>query len=66
MTSNYYKGAHGVVLVYSVTDRKSFEEINDWMYQINSKSDDSTPKIILANKCDASGRNSSTEDKRVV
>jgi len=59
MTSNYYQGASGVVLVYSVTDRKSFDEISDWMYQINNKNDDNTPKIIIGNKCDVSGRNSS-------
>ena len=59
LTDNYYSGASGIVLVYSITDRKSFEEINDWMIQINSKTDEDVPKIILANKCDVSGRSSS-------
>jgi small GTP-binding protein len=27
ITQTYYKGAHGVLLVYSVTDRKSFESV---------------------------------------
>ena len=66
LTDNYYSGASGIVLVYSITDRKSFEEINDWMIQINSKTDEDVPKIILANKCDVSGRSSSGLEKRVV
>lgn len=66
LTDNYYSGAAGIVLVYSMTDRKSFDEISDWMYQISNKTDEGIAKIILANKCDVSGRNSTTEEKRLV
>ena len=34
ITQTYYKGAHGVLLVYSVTDRKSFESVESWLKQI--------------------------------
>lgn len=66
LTDNYYCGSAGIVLVYSVTDRKSFQEISEWMYQINNKTDEGVAKIILANKCDVGGRNSVGEEKRVV
>ena len=36
------------------------------MYQINSKADEDVVKVILANKCDVSGRNSVADEKRVV
>jgi len=31
ITSTYYKGAHGIMLVYDVTDRESFESLKFWM-----------------------------------
>ena len=36
------------------------------MYQINSKADEDVVKVILANKCDVSGRNGVADEKRVV
>ena len=37
LTDNYYNGVSGIMLVYSVTDRKSFDELSEWIYQIHSK-----------------------------
>ncbi|EGR34677.1 Ras family protein, putative [Ichthyophthirius multifiliis] len=52
ITVNYYKGAMGIVLAYSVTDPNSFKNIADWMKQINEHADANVKKIIIANKCD--------------
>lgn len=35
VTETYYKGAAGVVLVYSVNDRKTFQSLENWMKQLN-------------------------------
>jgi len=34
LTDTYFKGASGVIVVYSLNDKKSFESIKDWMIQI--------------------------------
>lgn len=34
ITQAYYKGAMGIILVYSVSDQKSFHSIDNWMRQI--------------------------------
>ena len=34
ITSTYYKGAHGIMLVYDVTDRESYESLKFWMQEI--------------------------------
>lgn len=35
ITETYYKGAAGVVFVFSVTERKTFNSLENWMKQIN-------------------------------
>ena len=38
ITRNYYKGAHGIVLIYDVTDQQSFQHIKDWIDKIKEES----------------------------
>ncbi|KAL4454681.1 hypothetical protein ABPG74_021886 [Tetrahymena malaccensis] len=52
ITQNYYKGAMGIILAYSVTDPNSFKNIADWMKQINERADPNVKKIIIATKID--------------
>lgn len=34
LTSSYYRGAHGVVLVYDVTRTDSFENLEQWLKEV--------------------------------
>jgi len=57
ITTQYYKGADGIVLVYDVTDDGSFEKIRDWMAQIQSNAQrDELGLVLLGNKCDIEPR----------
>lgn len=56
MTETYYKGAAGVVLVYSITDRKTFNNIESWLKQINESQPQNMAKIIVGNKSDCSDK----------
>lgn len=52
ITTSYFKGAQGILLVYDVTDRKTFQAIGNWISQINQHADVNVNKILIGNKCD--------------
>jgi small GTP-binding protein len=57
ITQQYYKGADGIVLVFDLTDRNSFEKIREWMKQIQSYTQrESIAIVLLGNKCDADNK----------
>ena len=37
ITQNYFKGSNGVFLLYSITDQKSFRNLNKWLSSVRSK-----------------------------
>ena len=35
ITSSYYKGAHGIIVTYDITDRDSFAKVSEWMSEVD-------------------------------
>ena len=52
LASNYIKKANGVLLVYDISDKKSFDNIGKWMDDIIEESDNKIPIVLAGNKCD--------------
>jgi GTPase KRas protein len=53
MREQYMKHGEGFLLVYSIADRDSFIEINDFYTQIlRVKDRDTWPVVLVGNKCD--------------
>eukprot|EP01138_Halocafeteria_seosinensis_P005225 gb/GECG01005342.1/.p1 GENE.gb/GECG01005342.1/~~gb/GECG01005342.1/.p1 ORF type:complete len:378 (+),score=63.06 gb/GECG01005342.1/:1-1134(+) len=63
ITQAYYRGAHGIVLVYDVSDpeEKSFKNVKYWMDNIHQHSTPNTYKVLVGNKVDSKHRQVSTE-----
>ncbi|KAH7646340.1 RAS oncogene family member Rab10 isoform X3 [Dermatophagoides farinae] len=59
ITTSYYRGAMGIMLVYDITNAKSFDNIAKWLRNIDEHASEDVEKMILGNKCDMT-------DKRVV
>lgn len=59
ITTAYYRGAMGILLVYDITNEKSFENIKTWIKNIEQHASADVEKMILGNKCDM-------EDKRKI
>lgn len=61
ITSAYYRGAMGIVLVYDVTDANSFKNIRNWMKNIEQHASTTVVKALVGNKSDVAERVISTE-----
>jgi len=62
ITKTYYKGAHGIILTYDVTDENSFKNIRNWVKQIEQNAQTNVCKVLVGNKCDRDDRKISYED----
>ena len=56
ITSNYYKNADGVILMFDVTNKESFEHISNWCKEIKEKSKSDIEILIVGNKIDLPNR----------
>lgn len=52
LTRQYFKDAHGIVLVYDVCDRKSFFNLNSWVKEINNNKTQDASIVLVGNKID--------------
>jgi len=53
ITHTYYRGAHGVMLVFDVTQRESFQNLQDWLGDVRKFGSPSVPLLLVGNKYDA-------------
>ena len=66
ITKTYYKGAHGIILTYDVTDETSFKNIKNWIKQIEQNAQNNVCKVLVGNKCDKPDRKVSEEEGRTL
>jgi len=52
LTTNYYRGAEGVFIVFDVTDYETFKDVGNWLNEVNKYCDKGVKKILLGNKID--------------
>ena len=52
ITKHYYKRMHGIILIYDVTDRRTFESIRNWVSIIREVATEKVTIYLVANKID--------------
>ena len=57
--ASYYRGAHGILLIYDVTDKESFKNLSNWLIEIEKNASKNVLKVLIGNKTDL-------EEKRVI
>ncbi|XP_028287195.1 ras-related protein Rab-8B [Parambassis ranga] len=63
ITTAYYRGAMGIMLVYDICNEKSFENIKNWIRNIEEHASSDVEKMILGNKCDMTDRRQVSKDR---
>lgn len=52
INTSYYKGANGILVVYDITNRESFDGLNSWLIEIEKNSSKDVYKLLIGNKND--------------
>lgn len=52
LTSSVYRGSQGIVLIYDLSDRRTFTAIEAWIAQIRKNTDSNVNIVLVGNKCD--------------
>ncbi|KAF2891393.1 hypothetical protein ILUMI_14780, partial [Ignelater luminosus] len=61
--TGYYRGANGIMLVYDVTNKKSFENIKNWIRNIEKNASSDVEKMLLGNKCEFEERRQVSKER---
>ena len=63
IAKSYYKGAHGIILIYDVTNRKTYDNIKKWLNQIRDEASNRISIILVANKIDCEDTRQVTKEE---
>ncbi len=52
ISPTYYRGTHGIIVVYDVTSRDSFDNVTRWLTETDKYARENVNKLLLGNKAD--------------
>ena len=59
ITNSFYRGAQGIIIVFDVTNWESFDNVKNWLKEVDRRETEIPYKLLLGNKCDQ-------DSKRVI
>ena len=65
ITRIFYKGSHAVFIVFDITNRKSFESVQEWQKEIENNADSDVIKYLVGNFADMEEEREVTADEAV-
>lgn len=52
LTRNFFKNADGIIVVYDITDKRTFDMVQSWIQSVEENSKIKKQMILIGNKCD--------------
>jgi len=56
VTANFFRDAMGVLLIFDLTNKETFKNIQKWAKKVDDNAPDNTVRLLIGNKCDISER----------
>ena len=68
LTKNFYRNSDGVIIVYDVTDKNTFEKVQEWVQSISEYTDreKNIRKVLVGNKIDLPRQVTTEEGKKLA
>lgn len=63
ITRNYYRGARGILLMYSIIDKESFDSLDRWYREIQTYAEDGIPIALIGTKTDLESKRKVTREQ---
>ena len=63
IAKNYYKGSHGILLLYDTTKLSSFENIREWIQDIKQEVSEKAIIFLIGNKIDSTDKRKITKEQ---
>ena len=63
ITSSYYRGAHGIIVVFDLTDSESFQNVTAWLHEIDRYASAGVNKLLVGNKSDLTAKRQVTYEQ---
>jgi len=66
VTSSYFRGGQGVMIVFDVSNRTTFENVRKWKTEVDRYADDEVAIVLVGNKTDLERKVTSAEVKKLA
>jgi small GTP-binding protein len=63
VTSSYYRGAHGIMLTFDLTSKESFEDLQEWLAEVERYTVGGLVKLLVGTKSDLADKRAVTEEE---